>query len=138
MAAGAWIGNFVGISHSGRNEAKGMAAHVLVGYGLFNFRHVAGDAFRTGAAGLVVSVLLKAGSVRAVRRFGTVALQTQDGGGLEQERRVAGAVCVMTTGTFYAMDVHDALHKIVALHPVLMGGAIGIVSERCFAELVFF
>ena len=36
------------------------------------------------------------------------------------------------------MGVHDALDEVVALHPVLVGGAVGEVREGRFAEFVIF
>ena len=43
---------------------------------------------------------------------------------------------IVTTEAGDAPPVHQALHKVVALHPILVSGAIGKMRERRFADLV--
>ena len=45
---------------------------------------------------------------------------------------------ITATEALYTTRLHHALGEIVALHPVLVCGALGKTHERQFAELVFF
>ena len=51
-----------------------------------------------------------------------------------QLRVVVRTVNVMAGGAGYALLVHHALHKIVALHAVLVGASVRIVVEVRLAE----
>ena len=44
----------------------------------------------------------------------------------------------MTGSARHAMLVHNALHKVVTLHAVLVGGSVREVGERRLAESVIF
>jgi hypothetical protein len=44
---------------------------------------------------------------------------------------------IMTTEALDASSVHDALNKIVALHPILMSGAVGKMRKTGFTQFVF-
>jgi len=46
-------------------------------------------------------------------------------GWLPELRIIAGAVDVMARKAGYPVAIHDTLHKIIALHPVLVRGAVG-------------
>ena len=52
--------------------------------------------------------------------------------------RIVGAVRIVATETRDAARVHEALNEIVALHAVLVRGAVGKMREARFAELVLF
>ena len=45
---------------------------------------------------------------------------------------------IVAAGASDAMRIHGALHKVVALHAVLVARAIGEVGEGGLAELVLF
>ena len=137
VAARARIRDLELIRHARRNEAEGVAAHVDVGDRLLDLRHVTRDALAPRAAGGVMRVLLDARGVRTVGRCGAVTRQTQLPGRLHEVRVVRRAVGVVTTEAGDASVIHDALHEIVSLHPVLMSRVIGEVRERQLAELVF-
>ena len=76
--------------------------------------------------------------VRTVRRLRTVALKAHHVGRLQQVRIVVGAVHVVAAVAAHAVRVHDALHEIIALHAILVRGAVGEMRERLFAEFVLF
>ena len=58
--------------------------------------------------------------------------------GLDQVGVVLGAVHIVAGETGDAARVHHALHEIVALHAILVRGAVGEMSEGRLAELVLF
>jgi len=115
-----------------------VSTHVHIGEFLLNLWHVAADAFIAGAPCRVMSVRLDRRSVRPVRRSRAVTLQAENICRLQQVGIVPGAVNVVATETTHAVRVHGALHKIVALHAVLVGGAIGKEVEVLRTELCFF
>ena len=83
-------------------------------------------------------VLLNGSGVGSVRRFRAVTLQAYDIRRLDQVGIVWSTVNVVATGARDAVRVHDAGHKIVALHAVLVRRAVGKVSERGLARFVLF
>src|SRR5579871_4614566 len=97
MAHRTRIRNLQQLRIRGRNELEGMTADVHVGDLLFDLRHVARDAFVSGAARSVMGVRLDGGSMRTVRRFRTVAFQAKHARRLDQVSVVPGAVNVVTT-----------------------------------------
>jgi hypothetical protein len=48
---------------------------------------------------------------------------------LDQHRVVLRTVWVMAADAGHAAGVHEALHEVIALHPVLVRGAIGEVRK---------
>ena len=137
QSAGVW--DFVSLCHRWADEAEGMGADEGCGnsFGL-DLRHVAGDALATGAATLVVRMLFKGRGARAVRGERAMTIETEFVGRLSQLCVVVRAVNVMAGKTGYAASVHNALHEVVALHAIFVGGAIGQMGERRFAESVLF
>ena len=81
-------------------------------------------------------VLLDRRGVRAILRIRPVACQAHAAAGLPQHRVVLGAVRIMATEAGDAARIHQAGHEVVALHAVLVRGAVGEMGERRFAELV--
>ena len=77
----------------------------------------------------MMRVLLDGGCVRPVLRVRAVARETHLARRLAQLRRVGGAVDVVATEAGDAAIVHQALHEIVALHAVLMGGSVREMRE---------
>ena len=65
-----------------------------------------------------------------------MTLQAHHGGRLQQVGVVGRAVNIMATEAGDSAPVHHAGRKIVALHPILVRGAIGEVSEGRFAKLM--
>ena len=76
--------------------------------------------------------------VRPVRRIRAVTRQAQIVRRLDQIRVVRSAVNVVTTEARHSPRVHQALDEVVALHPVLVRGAICKVREGRLPELVLF
>ena len=138
MAGRARVGDFELVGGRRRDELERMAADVYVGEGLFNLRHMAVDALVAGGAGLVVGVLLQGRGVGSVRGVRAVAGEADGGLGFDEIGSIGAAVRVVATGAGDAVGVHRALDEVVALHPVLVAGAIGKVGEGCFPGLVFF
>ena len=138
MACGARIWNFVLLRGGGRDEVEGVAANEIVGKGLLDFGHVAGQAIVTGAVALVMRMGFQRGGVRPVRRIGAVAFKAHEVAGLDEVGIIFRAVRVMAGVAGDAPSVHHALDKIITLHAVLVGGAVGEMGEGGFAQLVFF
>ena len=63
-----------------------------------------------------------------------MAIEAELVGGFAQLRGVVRSVDVVAGGAGYAVTVHDALYKIVALHPVFVSRAIGEVQEVSLSE----
>jgi hypothetical protein len=63
------------IRHLRRDERERMAANIDVGNGLFDLRHVAGDAIAAGTPTRVVRVRLDGRRVRSIRRGRIVAAE---------------------------------------------------------------
>ena len=53
---------------------------------------------------------------------------------LSQLRDVPGAVDIVTRSAGDAVFIHDTLHKVVALHPVLVCGSIRKVGKGCLTQ----
>jgi hypothetical protein len=85
----------------------------------------------------MVSVLFYARSVRPVLRVRAVARQAKSVTSLTNNSGIFRAVRIVATETGHASRVHETLNEVIALHPVLVGGPIGEMCERHFAELVF-
>src|SRR5262249_5508785 len=134
--SGARVRHLRDLSRAGRNEAEGVAADVHVGDGLFDARHVARDALAAGAPGLMVRVLFEGRSTRAVGRAGAMAFEADGVRRLDEVGRIGRAVDVVATEAGHAAGIHHAADEIVALHAVLVGGAVGEVGEAGFARLV--
>ena len=121
-----------------RDEAEGVArtltsAMVCSIFGMWQATHSLPRAAR-----LVMRVLLDGRGMRAVRRVRPVAVEAHDAGRLAAVRIVGGAVDVVAGEAGDAARVHQALHEIVALHAVLVRGAVGEMGEGGLAELVLF
>ena len=75
MADVARIRDLVVFRHCRRDESECVAADVIVGKGLLDLRHVAGDTLVSKASGFVAGVLRNRAGVRSIGRAWTVALQ---------------------------------------------------------------
>ena len=137
VAGGARIGNLELVGCRRRDEFERVTADVYVRDGLLDLGHVAVDALSPSRSGLMVCMLLNGSGMGAIGRTRAVAGETNCGRRFEEIRIVRASVWVMATGTRYAMGVHRTLHEIIALHPVLVCGAIGEVSEGCLVGFVF-
>src|ERR1700694_360290 len=76
--------------------------------------------------------------MRAIRRIRAVTIEAQNVGRLPQKRIVDRAMRVVASETGDAVRVHKASNEVVALHPILMGGPVREMRERCLAEFVIF
>lgn len=83
-----------------------------------------------------MGVLFESRSSRAVRRHRAVAIEADRCGGFSELRIIFCAVRVVTVEARHAAPIHNTLHKIIPLHSVLVGGAIGVVRESRFTEFV--
>ena len=131
------IGNFEGVSLRGTNESEGVTANVHIAQCLGNLRHVTGDTIAAGATRQMVGVLLNRRSTGSVRRRRAVAIQAKRTRGFPQKRCIRRSMRVMAGEAGHPVGIHLARDEIVALHSVLMGRAIGKVSEGRFPGLVF-
>src|ERR1700761_3024134 len=55
-------------------------------------------------------------------------------GRLAELRIVISAVDIVAGSTGHAMSVHHALYKVIALHPVLVCGAVSEIEEICLSK----
>lgn len=138
MARGARVRNLVLVGHRGRYEAERVCSNVHAGDSRFNLRHVAGHTLAAGTSGLVMSVFFESRGSGSVERQRTVAVQTDLVGGLAKLCVVIRPMYVVAIEAGHPAAVHDALHEVVALHPVLVRGVVGKMGEGSFAESVLF
>src|SRR5579859_434021 len=90
---------------------------------------MASDALTARATALVMSVRLEGRRVRTVGGARAVAVETELVGRLAQLRIIVCTVNVVAGSAGHAVAVHHTLDEIVALHPVLVRGAIRKVQE---------
>jgi hypothetical protein len=95
---------------------------------------MAGDALAAGTAILVMSVFLQSCGARAVRRAGTMAIETNLAGWLAKLRVVVRAVNIVASSAGHAVPVHGAFNEVVALHSVLVRCTVGEIEEICVPE----
>lgn len=131
------VRNLQGFAHGRSDKAEGMAADIHITKSLGNFRHVTGNALAAGTGRRVMRMRFNGGSVRPVRRIGAVAVEAQAAGWFAQIGGEFRAVDIVAGEARHAVSIHLAGDKIISLHPVLMGGAIGEMSESRLAQLVF-
>lgn len=67
-----------------------------------------------------------------------MAIQAKLVGRFAQLGVVVCAVHIMAREAGDAATIHHALHKIVSLHAIFVGGAVGIMRESSFAQSVLF
>ena len=91
-------------------------------------------ALTAGAAVFVVGVFLQRRSVRTIRRRWPMTVEAELVYGLSELSVVFCAVHVMAGSAGNTVLIHDALHKVVALHPVLMRGSVWEVRECCLTQ----
>ena len=85
-----------------------------------------------------MSVFFERSRVWTIERHGSVAVETEFIGGLAKLGVVLRTMYVVAIEAGDSASVHDALHEIIALHSVLMSGAIREVRECGLTEFVFF
>ena len=139
MARGAWIGDFVFVRHSWRDESERMGVNIRARDTFrFDLRHVAGDALTSRTAIFVVRMPFERGHARAVWGHRAVTVQADLIRRLDELRIILRAMHIVTGGAGDAMPVHDALRKVVTLHPVLMRRAVWKVVEIGLSQRAVF
>ena len=134
MTGGARIWNLVFFCHRRRNELEGMRTDEGARHALgFDLRHVAGYAPAAGTAVFVVGVFLETRGVRAIGRRGAMTIQAERVHRFSELRIVLRAMHIVAGRACDAVLIHDALHEVIPLHPVLVGGSVGEVGERRLA-----
>ena len=113
-----------------------MAPDIDVGDRLLDLGHMARDALVPTAARLVMRVLLDGGGVRPVGRVRAMTVEAQDVGRLPQHCVIVVAMHVVTTEAGDAALVHQADGEVVALHAILVSGAVAEVGEGGLPEFV--
>lgn len=91
--------------------------------------HVASDALTSFGIPLVMRVLFECGGAGSIGRKRTVAVQAECVDWFDKLRVIIGSVHIVTTEAGDPAPIHDALHEIIALHPVLVRSAIREVVE---------
>ena len=66
MAIRAGVGNLIPVCHRRADKSKGVAPDVYIGDGLFNARHVTGDALVACASTLVMRMFFNGAGMRSV------------------------------------------------------------------------
>ena len=99
----------------------------------FDLRHMAGNALGSGAAVFMMRVFFEGGGVGSIRGRRAVAVEADLVRGFSQLRVVLRAMHIVAGGTGDSTPVHDALHKVIALHAVLVRGAVGKIVKIWFA-----
>jgi len=94
-----------------------------------NRRHVTRHALASPAALFVMGVPIDCGRVRTIGCRWAVAIQANLVGRFSELGVVRGAVNVVTGVTSNSATVHDALRKVISLHPVLVRRAVGEIIE---------
>jgi hypothetical protein len=115
-----------------------MAPNIDVGDRLLDLGHMTANAFVARRASRMMRVRFDRRCVRPIRRLRTVTGETHDTRRLQKIGIVLGPVDVVAAETGDAARVHNARHKIVALHAILVPGAVREMRESCLTELVFF
>ena len=137
MTGRARVRDLVLVGHRWRDELERVTPHVDVGDLLFDLRHMAGHTLASGAAGRMMRVLLDGRDVvRSVRGTRVVAGDAQVTGRFNQVRIVRRAMDVVAAEAGHTTAIHHALHEVIALHPILVSGALGEVHEIRLTELV--
>ena len=128
VARGARIRNFVFVGHRRRDERESVRVNHT---SAISSRSRACGRRRIGcpAAVLVMRVLFDRRRAWAVRRDGPWQSRQSCIGWLAQLRVVVGAMNIVAIEAGDAAAIHHALHEIVALHAVLVRGAVGEMSE---------
>ena len=116
-----------------------MAANVDVSDGLLDLGHMAADAIASGGTRGMMCVLLDTRDVVwSIGRRRTMARETHDTRWFQKIGVAPRAVDVVATEAGDAARIHNALHKVVALHSILVRSPVGEVSERLLAQLILF
>ena len=121
-----------------RDEVESMTANFLVGNRLGDLRHVTRDAFVASAATLMMGMRLDRGGMWPSLCVGTMTVETQRIAGFAHHGNIVAAMRIVAAKTRDAASIHQALHEIVALHPVLVRGSVRKVRKGKIAELMFF
>ena len=125
MTSRAWIGNFIFVRHGWRDEPERMRMNIRARDPFaFNLWHMAGNALAPRTAVFVMGVFFERGRARAIRRRRAMTLQADLVRRLDELRAVRCAMYIVAGGTANSVPIHDALHKVVALHAVFVGRAV--------------
>ena len=100
--------------------------------------HVTRNALATGAICLVMRMRFDGDGVRTVLTIWAVAGAANLVHGFAQHGLVLRAMWIVTAETGDAALIHQALHEIIALHPVFVRSAVRKMGEGCFTQFVLF
>src|SRR5215216_550021 len=85
-----------------------------------------------------MGMLLDRRGTGAVRRIRTVAGEANRRGRFDEVGVIRSPMRVVAARARHTARIHQALHEIVTLHPVLVAGSIGEMSEGRLAGLMLF
>src|SRR5215472_15365449 len=136
VAGSAGIRYLILVRDPGRHYAKRVRAYSYVPERGLDLRYVTRYALASRRAFLVVSVFLKRPRARTIGRERPMAIQAELARRFAKLRVIASAVNVVARKTCDPPAVHQALDKIVALHSVLVCGAVRKMCKRRLAERV--
>src|ERR1700739_940577 len=129
MADIASIWNLQRLGFARGDEVERMAPNLLVRDRLGDLRHMTGDAFVASATGLMMRVRLDRGRVWPGLGIRAVTVETQGIAGLAHHANIFGAMRVVAAKTRHTARIHQAVDKVVALHAVLVSGAVRKMRE---------
>ena len=138
MTTGAGIWNFELIGFFRRYEIERVTANVHISNCLFNQRHMAGNALRSWAVRCVMRMLFNRCRARTIGGSRIVACQTDLPDRFNQIGVIGCAMNIVAAEAGHTPAVHQALDKVIALHPVLVSVAICEVGESRLTEFVIF
>src|ERR1700721_2964560 len=113
---------------------EGVTSDILISDSLLDFWHVTGDTFVASAANLMMRMCFDARRVGPRLCVRAVTVETQRIARLAHHGDILGAMRIVAAGTGDSARIHQALHKIIALHAVLVRGAIREVRKGEFAK----
>src|ERR1700683_2781424 len=97
-----------------------------------------GDAAASCRSFFVVRMLFDGSRPWPVQGKRTVAIEAQFIRWLAQLGVVLRTVHIVAARAIHPAPVHHTLHKIISLHTVLVGCAVGVVRECCLAQRMLF
>src|SRR5215472_4322613 len=130
VAGSAGIRYLILVRDPGRHYAKGVRAYFYVPERRLDLRHVTRYALASRRAFLVVSVFLKRPRARTIGRERPMAIQAELARRFAKLRVIASAVNVVARKTWERPAVGCALDKTVAMHLVLVCGAVRKMCKR--------
>ena len=138
MAVIAGIRDFLPFGIRGSDKPESVRTDILIRDCLLDLRHMTVHALTSRTAGFVMCVGFDTCGMRTVLRIGAMAGQTYFLHWFPQRCIILAAMRIVTAEAGHSARIHQALNKIISLHAILVGGAVGKMRKGQFAEFVLF